>query len=130
MTRLPDGASGTTVGATAGQPSRWWLVALGVALVVQLVTLYSPEVAGAPQIAGMDKVVHVFVFAAPVLVALLAGVSAPWALGILAVHAPLSELVQHFGLSHRSGDVSDVLADLVGVALGWSAFLVWNRRQP
>lgn len=129
MTRLADSAPGTTRGATPGKPSRLWLVALGVALAVQLVTLYSPEGVGAPQIAGMDKVVHVFVFGAPVLAALRAGVSAPWALGILAVHAPLSELIQHFALSHRSGDGSDVLADLVGIVLGWLAFLVWERRQ-
>jgi hypothetical protein len=129
MTRLPESAPGTTAGTSAGKPNRLWWVALGVALAVQLVTLYSPEVVGAPQIAGMDKVVHVFVFAAPALAALLAGISVPWALGILAVHAPLSELVQHFALSHRSGDVSDVVADFVGVALGWSAFLVWERRQ-
>ena len=130
MTRLSDSASGTTVGAAAGKPNRWWWVALGVGLAVQLVTLYSPEVVGGPQIAGMDKMIHAFIFAAPALAALLAGVSAPWALGILAVHAPLSELIQHFALSHRSGDMSDVLADFVGVALGWSAFLVWRRRQP
>ena len=121
--------SGVPAGSTGRRPNRLWWVALGVALAVQLVTLYSPEVVGAPSIAGLDKVVHVLVFAAPVLAALLAGISAPWALGMLAVHAPLSELVQHFALSHRSGDVSDVLADFVGIALGWSAFLVWERRQ-
>lgn len=130
MTRLPESASGTTTGALVRKSHRVWRVALAVALAVQLVILYSPEVAGAPQIAGMDKVVHVLVFAAPALAALLAGISAPWALGILAVHAPLSELIQHFALSHRSGDVSDALADFVGVVLGWSAFLVWRRRQP
>jgi hypothetical protein len=129
MTSLPDSASGTTAGALVRKPHRFWRVALAAALAVQLVTLYSPEVAGAPQIAGMDKVVHVLVFAAPALAALLAGISAPWALGILALHAPLSELIQHFALSHRSGDASDVMADFVGVALGWSAFLVWRRRQ-
>ena len=129
MTRFPDSAPGMRAGALFRQPRRLWQVALGVALAVQLVTLYSPEVAGAPQIAGMDKVVHVLVFAAPALAALLAGISAPWVLGMLAVHAPLSELIQHFGLSHRSGDVSDVMADFAGVALGWSAFLVLRRRQ-
>jgi len=129
MTRLPGSGPRTTVGGLARKPHRFWRVALGVALSVQLVTLYSPEAVGAPPIAGMDKVVHVLVFAAPALAALLAGISAPWALGILAVHAPFSELVQHVALSHRSGDVSDAVADLFGIALGWSAFLVWRRRQ-
>ncbi len=106
-----------------------WLVALGFAVVVQLITLYSPRVVGAPPIAGLDKVVHLAVFAAPALAALLAGLSAPWVLGLLAVHAPVSELIQHVGLSRRSGDVFDVAADLCGVALGGLAYLVWIRRN-
>lgn len=129
MTRLPDRASGPLAGALTPRSSRLWWLVLGVVLAVQLITLYSPEVTGAPPIAGTDKVVHALVFAAPALAALLAGISAPWALGILAVHAPLSELIQHVALSHRSGDVSDVVADFAGIALGWSAFMVWRRRQ-
>ena len=35
------------------------------------------------------------------------------------VHVPVSELVQHFYLGQRSGDVWDAVADLVGVAVGW-----------
>ena len=37
---------------------------------------------------------------------------------MLAAHAVVSELVQHWLLPHRSGDAADVLADLAGVALG------------
>jgi hypothetical protein len=105
-------------------------VALVVALVLQLISLYLPRAPAGPQVTGLDKVVHVCIFAAPALAALMAGVSAPWALGILAVHAPLSELVQHFALPERSGDVLDVMADFAGIAFGWLAYLVWNRRQP
>jgi hypothetical protein len=130
MTRLPQSASLAAAGALVRRPSRWWWVALGVALAVQLIALYSPEVVGGPQIPGLDKVVHISIFAAPALAALMAGVAAPWALGILAVHAPVSELIQHSALSHRSGDVRDMLADFMGVALGWLAYLVWSRRQP
>lgn len=130
MTSLPERAPVPAVGSLARKPSRLWLVALGVALVIHLISLYSPEVPGAPPIAGLDKVVHVLIFAAPALAALMAGISAPWVLGILAVHAPVSELIQHYALSHRGGDVLDMLADFVGVAIGGLAYLVWSRRQP
>jgi hypothetical protein len=97
---------------------------------MQLIAVYSPSVPAGPQINGLDKVIHVFVFATPVLVGLMAGISVPWVLAIFVVHAPVSELIQHFALVHRSGDVFDVLADLGGVALGGLAYLVWSRRQP
>jgi hypothetical protein len=98
-------------------------------MALQLIALYSPHTPAGPQIAGLDKVVHICIFAGPALAALMAGISAPWALGILAMHGPLSELVQHFALPHRSGDVFDAMADLLGVGLGALAYMVWSRRQ-
>jgi VanZ family protein len=130
MTRLPESTPGTAADPILGKSNRLWRVALVLAVVLQLIVLYVPRAPAGPQITGLDKVVHVCIFAAPALAALMAGVSAPWALGILAVHAPLSELVQHFALPQRSGDVLDVMADFAGIALGWLAYLVWNRRQP
>lgn len=106
-----------------------WRLACGVALGVQLIAVYSPHGLG-PGITGLDKVVHVSIFFAPALAVLMMGIRARWALGILALHAPVSELIQHFGLPQRSGDVFDVLADLSGVALGGLAYLVWKRRHP
>ena len=129
MKRLPESAPDTAVGPLVRRSNRLWRVALGVVLAMQLIALYSPEGLGGPQITGLDKVVHFFIFAAPALTALMAGISAPWALGILAVHAPVSELIQHFALSHRSGDVFDAMTDLAGVAIGGLAYLVWSRRQ-
>jgi len=104
-------------------------LAFGVVLVVQLIVVYAPDGPAGPQINGLDKVIHVFIFAAPAFAALMVGIRARWALCILAVHAPVSELIQHFVLPHRSGDVLDVMADLSGVALGGLAYLVWTRRQ-
>jgi hypothetical protein len=130
MTRLPERAPRPAAGPRVRRSRHLWRVALVVAVVVQLISLYSPEMPGGPQIAGLDKVVHLSIFAAPVLAALMAGISAPLALGILAVHAPLSELIQHFALTHRSGDVLDTVADLAGVAIGWLAYVVWSHRQP
>ena len=129
MTRAPGDVPGPAPGAPVLKPNRWWLIASGAALAFQLIVVYAPQGVGGPQITGLDKVVHVLIFAAPVLAALLAGLSAPWVIGILAVHAPVSELIQHFALPHRTGDVWDMTADLAGVALGSLVFLVWNRRQ-
>lgn len=129
MTKRPTSVPRTAVRPVVRKPNRLWRVAFGVALVVQLIVVYSPTAPAGPQINGLDKVIHVSIFAAPVLAGLMAGISAPWALGVIAVHAPLSELVQHFVLPHRSGDVFDVLADVGGVAVGGLAYLVWSRRQ-
>ncbi|HYO19699.1 MAG TPA: VanZ family protein, partial [Dermatophilaceae bacterium] len=105
MTRPPGRAPRPAAGPQARRSGHLWLVALLVAMAVQLISLYSPQMPGGPQIPGLDKVVHLSIFAAPALAALMAGISAPLALGILAVHAPLSELIQHYALAHRGGDV-------------------------
>ncbi len=108
---------------------RLWRWAFGVVLALQLIVLYAPDVAGGPGGKGLDKVIHALIFAAPALAALMLGIRARWALCILAAHAPISELIQHFLLPHRQGDVLDVMADLGGVLLGGLSYLVWNRRH-
>ena len=122
-------------GGVVRKPSRrtsnlLWRLVFGVAVTVQLAAVYGPPGPQGVEVGGLDKVVHLAIFFAPALAALMIGIRARWALGILAVHAPVSELIQHFGLSQRDGDVFDVMADLVGVSLGWLAFVVWNRRHP
>jgi VanZ family protein len=129
MTRLSKSAPGSAAEPLTRKPNPLWRLAFAVAVVLQLISLYSTHAFGGPKISGLDKVVHLLIFAAPALAALMAGVSAPWALGILAVHAPVSELIQHFALPERSGDVLDVVADLVGVALAGLAYVVLSRRQ-
>ncbi|KRE37737.1 hypothetical protein ASG73_08815 [Janibacter sp. Soil728] len=104
--------------------------ALTVAVVVQLVVLYAPDAPGPPSpIPHSDKVIHALVFALPVLVAGLGGrVWWPAAAVLCAVHAPVSEVIQHVALPHRSGDSWDVLADLVGVGLSSIGVLLVVRR--
>ncbi|OFE18000.1 hypothetical protein BA895_12675 [Humibacillus sp. DSM 29435] len=104
-------------------------VAAAVAVVLQLCVLYWPVVTVEGPVSWTDKVVHVFVFAVPTY---LAG----WALrrvgrvvAIFLVHAPLSELVQHFLLPGRSGDIWDAVVDVIGVALAASLLLVRARRE-
>ena len=129
MTKSSKSAPGVATHALVRKPNRRWLVALVVALAMQVIALYSPDGPAGPSISGLDKVIHVVIFAVPAFAAVRTGISAPRALGILAVHAPVSELIQGLALSHRAGDVLDVMADLGGVALGWLAYVVWSRRQ-
>jgi hypothetical protein len=90
-----------------------------VAVTVNLLVLYWPrQVSGAQLFPGVDKVVHVGVFALVALTGVRARVPLRWLAGALVIHAVSSELVQHWLLPRRSGDPGDVVADLVGVGLG------------
>ena len=97
------------------QRARVGLAALALGL--QLAVLYVPR---APAIATgglpVDKLVHVAVFVLPTVALIGAGVPRGWVIGLMTVHAPLSEVVQDRFLAHRSGDPWDVAADLLGVA--------------
>jgi len=116
-------------------PRSAWSGAAVVAVIVQLAVLYAPR---APQVdAGgvpIDKLVHALVFAVPVIALVRAGLPRGWVVGVMASHAVLSELVQAALLPGRSGDPGDVVADLVGVAIG-VAVLAWapgdaRRTRP
>ena len=99
-------------------------------LVLQLTVLYLPTAPGGPDLfPHADKLVHLLVFAAPVLVAGL-GRWTWWPVVAVAclVHAPVSEIVQHLLLPSRSGDPRDVVADVVGVALASIGVSLWIRR--
>lgn len=90
------------------------------AVLVHLLVLYSPEGTGsgwAPE--GSDKVVHALIFGAPIVLGALVGLPLRLLVAVFAAHAVISEVVQHVWLPHRSGDPWDVVADLVGVLLGW-----------
>lgn len=95
---------------------RW---ALAAVVLAHLVTLYLPGSAepGPELVPHLDKVVHVLLFAAPVL--LVRRVTTQWwPVALVALHAPLSEVVQASWVPHRSGDPWDLVADLAGIALG------------
>lgn len=106
-----------------------WRAALGLLVVVHLVVLYAPDAGGAPPFPGADKVVHVATFASVALAGLGAGIAARWWVSVVAAHAVVSELVQHWLLPHRSGDPADVVADLLGVAVGVLAARLLGRAS-
>ncbi|WP_255574632.1 VanZ family protein [Austwickia sp. TVS 96-490-7B] len=101
---------------------------LMVVVGAHLWALYTPSVGGPPLFPGVDKVVHVVLFAVPVLAA--AGVWRRWWWGavICAIHAPVSEIVQALWVPGRSGDPWDAVADLVGVSLASTALAWWGSR--
>jgi hypothetical protein len=112
----------------------WHLAAAGalIAVVLQLWGLY--RVSGPPQppwFPFADKLEHAAGFALPVLLILLAvalhgylGWQWPGprmstlVAGIFAVHAVVSEVIQHLWYRHRTGDPLDVVADWAGIAVG------------
>lgn len=108
---------------------RWWALAFVVVLGVHLAALYWPRVTIVGPVSWTDKVVHPLLFLVPVVVGAL------WRRRVLAVavvftlHAPVSELVQHYLLPHRTGDPWDAAADLLGVALGVLLAIWWLRGR-
>lgn len=105
-----------------------WTALAAAATAIQLFAVYRPS--GPPtelSLPGLDKVVHLVIFAAPVVLILLALAATDRGLtrtglavtvGAFAAHAVISELIQGRFLGERSGDPADVLADLLGIGLG------------
>ena len=106
------------------QPRRAPVLVFVVLLVAQLAALYWPRVDLQGPVTWSDKVMHVLLFLAPTVAGLLAGLRPAYLVGLLALHAPVSELVQHYLLPNRSGDAWDAVADLCGVVLGVTLVLV------
>jgi len=119
----------TSLNATAGLTGRVARAAAAVAVLAQLLVLYWPVVTVEGPVAWTDKLVHLPVFAVPThAVGRVLG-SVRIAVVLFAIHAPVSELVQHFLLPGRSGDVWDAVLDLVGVGLGALALVVGARLR-
>jgi len=78
MTTRPSGAPHIVSGAAVRKPNRLWRLAFGAALAAQLIAVYAPDGPGGPEINGLDKVIHVLIFAVPALAALMVGIRARW----------------------------------------------------
>lgn len=94
----------------------FWRIAFVAVVAGHLAVLYWPH---APSTGGLpiDKVVHVAIFGVVLWVGARAGVPVRPLAVALAVHAVVSELIQHYFLVGRSGDPGDSLADLTGVLI-------------
>lgn len=117
------------------QPTPARLAVLSLALVANI-GFYLPRVpdlpGGGDALPGLDKLVHIGVFALTVWAA--GRVLAPrrrfpmgWVVVAALGHALVVEIVQALFAPLRSADPDDVLADVVGIALG--VLLWWLERR-
>lgn len=98
----------------------------GGVMVVSLAVLFAPTAGGPQPFPYADKVVHLLLFAALAWSGQRAGVPVA-TLGVaLVVYAVISEVIQATLLRQRSGDWTDVAADLIGLAGG---LLAGARRE-
>ncbi len=103
--------------------------AFAVAVLVSLAVLFSPagQVPDAPP--GVDKVVHAALFLALAVTGRWAGVRAVVLGSLLVGYGAVSEVLQAVTPLERSGSVADLLADVVGVALGLTAWSLGGRSR-
>jgi len=99
------------------------------ALVLQFVVLYTPR-APAVGLDGLplDKLVHVVIFALPTYALVRVGLPVVMVVVLMVTQAVGSEVLQHVALANRSGDVGDLLADLLGVGIALALLRRRSRR--
>ena len=104
--------------------------AFAVAVLVSLAVLFAPagNVPDAPP--GVDKVVHVAVFLSLAVTGRWAGIRAAGLGAALVVYAAVSEVLQAVTPLARSGSPADLLADVIGIAVGLGAWAVGERTRP
>jgi VanZ family protein len=138
--------SGLPDGSTAVVPRGWHLAAVAAALAVllQLWGLY--RALGPPQPSWFpfaDKLQHTVGFALPVLLILLTitlrgrfgwqwprRATCVLVVAIFAAHAIVSEVIHHVWYRYRTGELLDVVADWLGIAVGIVVFrLIYLRRS-
>lgn len=98
------------------RPVVYWALLL-VILAIQVRLLYAPDVSGPVLFAGADKLVHAGLFGLPSVIMLFGRLRPRVVLPLLALHAPVSEVVQGMLLESRIGDPWDAAADLLGMAV-------------
>jgi VanZ family protein len=97
-------------------------------VLLSVVVLFTPSSRTPTLLPGLDKVVHLGLFATLALTGRLAGLPrAGLALG-LAAYAGMSEVLQALLPLGRTADVRDAAADLVGVALGLAVWCCARAR--
>ena len=120
------------------------MLATVAAVVAQQIGLYGPSGPVRPSwFPSADKLQHAIGFALPMFLMLLTSqiyaaragrtLRSLWVAaiaGAFALNAVVSEIVQAGPGSGRSGEVADVIADLIGIGLGWVAFRLLAVRRP
>ena len=99
-----------------------------VVVLVSLAVLFAPadDVPASPP--GVDKLVHLLLFAALAVSGRWAGARAGVLGALLVLYAAVSEVVQGVSALERSASVADWVADVVGVLAGLLAWAWAGRR--
>lgn len=105
-------------------------VVFAAVVLASVVVLFVPSTPGPPLFPYADKVIHLVLFAALTWSGRRAGFSEVQLVAALVGYAALSELVQAVALRNRSGGYWDLVADVLGVALGLLAARAVPQRQP
>jgi len=107
--------------------------AFAVAVLVSLAVLFAPADDVPLAAPGVDKVVHLALFAALAMTGRWAGIGRRVLAAGLIGYAAVSEVLQALTPLNRSGSVADWVADAVGILLGL-ALGEWlsrrDRRSP
>lgn len=129
--RATPARTGSTSATVSGRGIEWARVVLLVAaLAAQLYLLYAPLGEGPSPFPNADKIVHAGLFGLPTMLALLPGCRPwRWLVLVLAMHAPVSELIQGSTLVGRDADVWDVVADITGIGCAIGLCVVWKARR-
>lgn len=125
------------------QEVRWaggvlsWRIGLLIIALLANIGFYLPSIPGSVPgsgIPGLDKVVHLLVFALTVWAA--GRLLAPrkrfpmgWVVIAAAVHALFIELVQILALPQRGAEAGDLLFDVIGIAVGVGLWLGERLRR-
>ncbi len=115
-----------SAGVARGRILGW--AALTALVGFQIYALYLAVPTAEQQIPYVDKFVHMAMFATPAAVA--AALRMRWFIGALVLHAIVSEPLQAAVTTHRSEDVWDGVADLVGIVVGVAAVRQWRSDRP
>jgi VanZ family protein len=100
-----------------------------VTVLVSLAVLFAPagDVPTAPP--GVDKLVHLLLFAALAVSGRWAGLPRAPLAGLLVLYAAVSEVLQGLPALGRSASVADWVADVAGVLLGLLLWGLLSRRE-
>ncbi len=102
--------------------------AFAFVVLVSLVVLFAPADDVPAALPGVDKLVHVVLFAALAASGRWAGARPGVLAAGLTGYGAASEVLQAVTPVARTGSVADLLADLVGIALGLAAWAALHRR--
>ena len=99
-------------------PTRLDQLVFAIALAASMVILFWPTVPGPPLFPFADKVIHFGLFAALGWSGVRAGLAVGGLAAGLAAYAVASEILQGALLPDRAASWSDLMADLIGAAVG------------